>query len=464
MQKWLPVLQLNPKRCRVGGGRGGGARRAMRMQRARVGWSHGFGHSVIRSTLASRATNGRSKSAATTAAAATAAAAANTTSSTVGGSVKDPVGSGARAKAGTGLGGRSIRGEDYKTGTPPSTAPGAHLSHRTRLWILGFSAVAFVLGGYVSSKFVGNQSRDKTVAAKASQSVDTAALEQSASSTSSSDPATVYERPGFATTFDSETSFHELIWGILSMRQRLAEQATGRVIEVGAGTGRNTEFYQLAQCDSVTLLDQSGAMLDVARKKWEESKKNKIKEAEEGNNSEERRRRLLLAEVESGKVKFLQKSIFDLARSAMGSSKKEPDMNEKASIYTAATDNIGEGEGNFDTVVETMSLCSTQTPDALLQSLGAVVKPESGRILLLEHGRSKYGFLNGQLDKSAEPHAEKFGCWWNRDVGALVERSGLEVLEMRRHHLGTTWWVVLRRPIGWEPKLGEEEKEMMVGS
>ena len=429
VQKWPPMLQLNLRRCGrvvIGGGGGAATAGVIRMHRIRVVWSDGMGHSVMRSTLAGRARDRMTRNA----------AAAPT------------------ATAATGLRGESVRaerrGEGHRAGTPPPTAPGAHISQRTRLWILGFSAVAFVLGGYVSSKFVGDQRKDDTATAKVSRSADAAASEQSTSSRSPSDPATVYERPGFAAAFDSETGSHEFIWGILSMRQRLVEQATGRVIEVGAGTGRNTEFYQLAQCDSVTLLDQSGAMLDVARKKWEESKKRKIKEAEECSDGEERRRRLLMAEVESGKVRFLQKSIFDAARSAM--SRKE-EKKKKGSTSAAATDDDLDGDGSYDSVVETMSLCSTRTPDALLQSLGALVKPESGRILLLEHGRSKFGFLNGWLDGSAEPHAEKFGCWWNRDVGALVERSGLEVLEMRRHHLGTTWWVVLRRPVGWEPRM-----------
>lgn len=162
-----------------------------------------------------------------------------------------------------------------------------------------------------------------------------------------------------------------------------------------------------------------------------------------------------MAEVESGKVRFVQKSIFDVARFATGSEEKKK-KKKNGSMSTATAGDSCDEDGRYDTVLETMSLCSTEQPDALLASLGRLVKPESGRILLLEHGRSKYGILNRKLDKSAEAHAEKFGCWWNRDVGAVVKRSGLEVLEMRRHHLGTTWWIVLKRPAGWEATVDEE--------
>jgi len=67
-----------------------------------------------------------------------------------------------------------------------------------------------------------------------------------------------------------------------------------------------------------------------------------------------------------------------------------------------------------------------------------------GRILLLEHGRGYYGWLNNVLDGLAASHADHYGCWWNRDIGAIVKESGLEVEYIRRYHIGTTWEVVLR--------------------
>jgi methyltransferase OMS1 len=115
--------------------------------------------------------------------------------------------------------------------------------------------------------------------------------------------------------------------------------------------------------------------------------------------------------------------------------------------------NSNERSGNktgekYDTVVQTMGLCSVGDPVGLLRKLGDVVKEEQGRILLLEHGRGKWEWLNKVLDRFAEGHAKEFGCWWNRDLGSIVVESGLEVVESRQiwWHGGTTWWIELKKP------------------
>ena len=95
-------------------------------------------------------------------------------------------------------------------------------------------------------------------------------------------------------------------------------------------------------------------------------------------------------------------------------------------------------------MIQTMGLCSTSNPSGLLTHLGDLTNPATGRILLLEHGRSHYDWLNRMLDDSAAAHANKHGCWWNRDIGKIVEESGLEVVKMKRYLLGTTWWVELK--------------------
>ena len=101
----------------------------------------------------------------------------------------------------------------------------------------------------------------------------------------------------------------------------------------------------------------------------------------------------------------------------------------------------------YDTIVQTMGLCSTPQPSALLKHLGMLANQEHGQILLLEHGRSHYAWLNAILDNLAPHHADRYGCWWNRDIGRIVEESGLAVREVKRYNLGTTWCVVLA-PVG----------------
>ena len=93
-----------------------------------------------------------------------------------------------------------------------------------------------------------------------------------------------------------------------------------------------------------------------------------------------------------------------------------------------------------------MGLCSTPNASSLLANLGRLTNPSSGRILLLEHGRSYFAWLNRILDKHASAHADKHGCWWNKDIQKIVEESGLEVVQITRYmyHFGTTWKMELR--------------------
>ena len=113
-------------------------------------------------------------------------------------------------------------------------------------------------------------------------------------------------------------------------------------------------------------------------------------------------------------------------------------------IAQSALDPIESPPGGFDTVLQTMGICSVGDSVRLLRQLGSLVNPDRGRILLLEHGRSHYDWLNSWLDSSAPGHADRYGCWWNKDIGKIVEESGLEVVCLKRYHLGTTWWIELR--------------------
>lgn len=107
-------------------------------------------------------------------------------------------------------------------------------------------------------------------------------------------------------------------------------------------------------------------------------------------------------------------------------------------------DSLNTPPEGFDTVLQTMGICSVADSVHLLHRLGSLVNPHHGRILLLEHGKSYYDWLNSWLDSSAPSHADRYGCWWNKDIGRIVEESGLEVVTMKRYHLGTTWWIELK--------------------
>ncbi|KAI9831834.1 MAG: hypothetical protein M1826_002866 [Phylliscum demangeonii] len=249
-----------------------------------------------------------------------------------------------------------------------------------------------------------------------------ASLAATSSLTDTGDAPDLSDRyDGAAATYDRDIGRAEWVMGMGRLRRRLVRKACGDVLEVAAGTGRNLKYYrwrrrgegegkemEMEGCTRLTLLDKSRPMLERAR-------------AVEGE-----MRKLGRRSHRAGTV---------------------PDPTPTAFLLHDATQPLASPprpRHGYDTVVQTMGLCSTPDPVRLLRALGALAHPEHGRILLLEHGRSHYGWLNAVLDRLAALHADRHGCWWNRDVAAIVRASGLEVVALRRFHWGTTWWVELR--------------------
>ena len=193
--------------------------------------------------------------------------------------------------------------------------------------------------------------------------------------------------------FDADVSSTENIWGITRLRRRLAEQANGHVLEASVGTGRNGMYYDLERVKSLAFVDQSEAMVEIARKKW---------------------------------------------------NALHPDY-EHCSFRTQSTmDLLPVPETGFTTIVQTMGICSTPQPAATLAHLATLADPKDGRLLLLEHGRGYYGWINWILDKAAAKHADRHGCWFNRDVGRVLEESGLLIEKVERSQFGTLWYVEAR--------------------
>ena len=199
--------------------------------------------------------------------------------------------------------------------------------------------------------------------------------------------------------YDTTVGWEEVGMGLPLLRWWLVSRyAHGSVLEVAAGTGRNTKYLPSPpKVTSLLLADASRAMLEVA-------------EAKVGQQGE-------LA----GKTGFYHGSLEALVAE--------------------------EGVGTFDTVIDTFGLCSYEDPVAALNHMGSLLadSPDSV-LLLLEHGKSHYNWLNEYLDAKAVHHAGQWGCWFNRDIGAIVDSaSDLELVSISRFHFGTTWMLVLRR-------------------
>lgn len=246
--------------------------------------------------------------------------------------------------------------------------------------------------------------------------------------------------------------------GITSLRRKLADRATGNVLELAMGSGRNLEYYNwdllsaaaasasaqggdgasstgsnaaapVSGITSFTGLDISADMLDVARRKL-------VKTVPPMKSLAPVVRASTMSDHTGGQLSYLDGHLRLVNSDAHKPLPPPP---------------TGAGT-KYDTVIQTFGLCSVADPVAVLTNLASAVKPGTGRIILLEHGKGWLGLVNGLLDKNAGKHFEKYGCWWNRDIQALVEEAakktpGLEVVKVERPNIlqmGTLVWVELR--------------------
>ncbi|KAI8337546.1 hypothetical protein BC941DRAFT_425577 [Chlamydoabsidia padenii] len=165
-----------------------------------------------------------------------------------------------------------------------------------------------------------------------------------------------------ADRYDDEIGWDEKVMGIGLLRRWLVGQAKGDVLEVSTGTGRNFDYYKPNQVASLTLTDDHPAMLKAAETKFTQQHQAKFHNT-------------FKAAFNPANVESLDK----------------------------------QQQQRFDTVVDTFGLCSCGDPAAALVSMADACKSEESRILLLEHGRSHYDWLNRLLDTNVDQHVKKMG-------------------------------------------------------
>ena len=221
-----------------------------------------------------------------------------------------------------------------------------------------------------------------------------------------------------AQTYDEDLYRPEKILGIPKLRKRLLSQIkSGSVLEVSCGTGINLNHYPFVKKSSssvkstpsssppglshLILTDASDSMLDVAISKFESS--TELKE---------------LLQVNDTRLGW---------RKEIGESLSFPSE-------------------SFDYVVDTFGLCSHEDPLLVLKEMSRVLKP-NGKLLLLEHGKSnQFPWLTTILNRTALSHAQRWGCWWNRDIVRLVIEADLKVESLEMNHFGTTYTIVASKP------------------
>jgi len=184
-----------------------------------------------------------------------------------------------------------------------------------------------------------------------------------------------YDR--FAPWYDWVEGILDLL-GVSRLRQRLMRRASGRVLEVAVGTGKNLRYYE-RDC-RITAIDMSGEMLEIARKR--------------------------------------------AAKLAMN-----------VSFLLANGEALPFPEKSFDTVVSSLTTCTFPNPVSALREMARVCK-SAGEILLLEHGRSDREWLGRWQDRRADRYAKQLGCHWNREPVEIVHEAGLTIPRASRKFFG----------------------------
>ena len=181
----------------------------------------------------------------------------------------------------------------------------------------------------------------------------------------------------FAPWYDLAEAIPEF-FGIKKLRRRLLQKASGKVLEVAVGTGRNLRHYSKG-CE-ITAVDMSPAMLEIARRKADKLRMN-------------------------------------------------------VTFHVMDGENLSFPDRSFDTVVDSLTVCTFTDPVAALQEFARVCK-DNGRILLLEHGRSNRGLLGRLQDRWTSRHAKTLGCHMNREPLELVRQAGLKIISSQRYLFG----------------------------
>jgi SAM-dependent methyltransferase len=190
--------------------------------------------------------------------------------------------------------------------------------------------------------------------------------------------------------------------GLRDTRREVLAEASGRTIDIGAGTGANIGLFP----ESVT--------------------------------------ELALAEPDPHMAKRLRER---LAKSG-----------ERGEIVEAPAQSLPFEDSSFDTAVFTLVLCTIPDPAAALAEAARVLRP-GGRLLFVEHVRAQEPGLARWQDRLEKPW--RFladGCHCNRDTVAAIEASPLSLERVERGGLPKALPIV--RPLAWgRAKLPERSGE-----
>jgi len=166
-------------------------------------------------------------------------------------------------------------------------------------------------------------------------------------------------------------------------RQKLLKNVSGNVLEIGAGTGANIEFY-----------------------------------SEDVN--------LVLAEPDKNMRQQIESKI---SNSNL----------KNALVSTGTAEQIEAEDDSFDFVVSTLVCCSVTNPELALLEIKRVLKP-GGSLVFLEHVGAKQGSKRRRWQNIINPFWKKLAgnCHLNRDTEASILSAGFKINDIKRESMRKT--------------------------
>ncbi len=151
-------------------------------------------------------------------------------------------------------------------------------------------------------------------------------------------------------------------------RKEITGEVYGTVLEVGVGTGKNIPYY--GNSVNIVAIDFSKKMLDKARTKFQNSKRN-----------------VTFVEMDVQKMDF--------------------------------------SDNSFDCVLTSCVFCSVPIPVMGLKEIRRVCKP-GGKIVMLEHVRSNYKVVGTMMDVINPIPLYLYGANINRDTIGNLKKAGFK--------------------------------------
>ena len=176
-------------------------------------------------------------------------------------------------------------------------------------------------------------------------------------------------------------------------RERVVPMASGCVLEIGIGSGRNLPFYDSKNVDRVIGIDPSAEMLAMAR-----------------------------------------------ARSR--------DLPFELELIQLSSEQMPLDDHSVDTVLTTFTLCTIPDVEAALKQMRRVLKP-GGELIFCEHGRAPDAGIQKWQDRINPLWKRCFGgCNINRNIPALLRANGFRINRIEQAYLPDTPRIVGYRYLG----------------